>query len=98
MEKCSYGTMNDEECHKLTHVTISGKSFIQDFDPVEGEVLMWRSGLSLINADADVCLHHMYCSNIMNLCRNGVAIPFKVIRNLERVGAIFSVSLLLYHF
>ena len=27
MEKCSYGMMNDEECHKLTYVSISGKSF-----------------------------------------------------------------------
>lgn len=58
MEKCSYGMMNDEECHKLTYASISGKSFIRDFDPVQREVLMWRSGFSLINADADVCLHH----------------------------------------
>ena len=50
--------MNYEECHKLTYVSISGKSFIRDFDPVQREVLMWRSGLSLINAD--VCLHHEY--------------------------------------
>ena len=60
MEKCSYGMMNDEECHKLTYVSISGKSFTWDFDPVQQEVLMWRSGFSLINADADVCLHHEY--------------------------------------
>ena len=60
MEKCSCGMMNDEECHKLTHVSISGKSFIQDFDPVQREVLMSHSGLSLINADANVCLHHEY--------------------------------------
>ena len=60
MEKCFYGTMNDEECHKLTYISISCKNFIWDFDPVEREVLMWHSGLSLINADADVCLHHEY--------------------------------------
>ena len=60
MEKCSYDMMNDEECHKLTYVSIAVKSFIRDFDPVQQEVLMWHSGLSLINADADVCLHHKY--------------------------------------
>ena len=58
--KCSYGTMNDEECHILTYVSISGKSFIRDFDSVEQEVLLWCSGLSLINVDADICLHHEY--------------------------------------
>ena len=60
MKKCSYGMMNDEECHKLTHVSISGKSFIRDFDPVLQEVLLWCSGLSLINVDVDVCLCHEY--------------------------------------
>ena len=59
MEKCSYDMMNDEDCHKLTYVSISAKSFVRDFDPVQREVLIWRSGLSLINADA-VCLHHEY--------------------------------------
>ena len=60
MEKYSYGMMNDEECLKLTYVSVSSKSFIQDFDPVQPEVLMWRSGLSLINADGDICLHQEY--------------------------------------
>ena len=55
MEKWFYGMMNDEEYHKLTYVSISCKNFIWGFDPVEQEVLMWHSGLSLINADADVC-------------------------------------------
>ena len=60
MEKCSYGTMYDEELHKLTHVSIPCKNFIWYFDPVEWEALMWHTGLSLINTDADVCLHHEY--------------------------------------
>ena len=38
MEKCSYGMMNNEECHKLIYVSISGKSFIRDFDLVQREV------------------------------------------------------------
>ena len=40
--------------------------------------------MSLINADANICLHHG-----MNLCRKSVVIPSKVIRKPEKVVAIF---------
>ena len=57
---------------------------------------MWRSGLSLINADADACLHHKYV--LLNLCRKSVVILSKVIRNPKKLGAIFIVSLSLHYF
>ena len=54
---------------------------------------MWRSGLSLINADA--CLHHKYV--LLNLCRKSIVILSKVIRNPKKLGAIFIVSLSLHY-
>ena len=47
-----------DPCHKLTFSRKVGSKRLDSIDCDVRELIFWRSGLSLINKDADICLHH----------------------------------------
>ena len=60
MEKCSYGLISGDECHKKTYSKECKLKLINEFDSEQRELIYWRSGLSVINLNAKVCSHHEY--------------------------------------
>ena len=57
-EMCSVGKKMGDPCHKLTFSRKVGSKRLDSIDCDVRELIFWRSGLSLINKDADICLHH----------------------------------------
>ncbi|XP_065067443.1 ARL14 effector protein-like [Rhopilema esculentum] len=55
---CSVGKKMGDPCHKLTFSRKVGSKRLDSIDCDVRELIFWRSGLSLINKDADICLHH----------------------------------------
>lgn len=58
--KCTVGSVNGESCHLTTYCTSSGLISIESLDVETREIILWRSGLSMLNNDASICHHHKY--------------------------------------
>ena len=55
---CAVGDILNDSCHKLHYCRKIGFRKVELLDSEVQEVIMWRSGLSLLHAGAEICLHH----------------------------------------
>ena len=55
---CAISNILGDPCHKLSYCRKIGLKKIELFDSEMREVIMWRSGLSVLNVGAEICLHH----------------------------------------
>lgn len=55
---CSVGLTLKTECHKQSYSKRIGLKNLESFDWKEREVILWRSGLSIVNVNATICHHH----------------------------------------
>jgi hypothetical protein len=59
-QKCSIGINLESECHLTTYTSLLGIEPFEDIIEYEREILMWRTGLSIINIKPTTCLHHKH--------------------------------------
>ena len=59
-EECYVGILTGTECHLRTYSKIVGIESMLDLPPETREVLMWRTGITLLNVDPSICFHHKY--------------------------------------
>ena len=56
MSLCSVGLYMNSECRKLTYSRTVGVKYLESFERDELELIFWRSGLTILNANT--CHHH----------------------------------------
>lgn len=61
--QCSVGVLLGDTCHKLTFCRKTGFRKLGSFSSEDREVIMWRSGLTILNIDANICYHHEQLMN-----------------------------------
>ena len=59
-QKCTVGIVNDEDCHMTTYTKKIGLIELLSLDIETREIIMWRSGLSIIYQNPSICYHHNY--------------------------------------
>nr|XP_047142914.1 ARL14 effector protein-like [Hydra vulgaris] len=59
-QQCSIGIKLESECHLATYTLLLGIEPFEDIPEYEREILMWRTGLSIINVKPTTCLHHKH--------------------------------------
>lgn len=59
-QQCSIGILQGSECHLKTYTTLYQIEPFEDLSSDVREILMWRTGLTLINYKATTCLHHKH--------------------------------------
>ena len=55
---CTVGEYLGDSCHQLKFCRKVGLKKLDSFDVDAREVIMWRTGVSILNVDADICFHH----------------------------------------
>ena len=58
-QQCSIGIQFRSEC-LTTYAPLLGIKYFEDLPDDDREILMWRTGLSLINVKSTTCLHHKH--------------------------------------
>ena len=58
LNDCSVGVNMKDPCHKLSFCRKTGFKKINSIVAEKKEILLWRSGLSILNVNADTCVHH----------------------------------------
>ncbi len=77
--QCSVGVLLGDACHKLTFCRKTGFHKLDSFPTEDREVIMWRSGLTILNIDANICYHHEQLMNKRyNLSHKTCSDPFKI--------------------
>lgn len=90
--QCIVGKVIETPCHLTTYVKRTEEVLLQNLDPKIREVIMWRSGLSLINMNATICLHHKYVMwkrKDTQKNKQGAAIHSGCILQLKEVNSFF---------
>ena len=59
-QQCSTGINLESECHLTTYTSLLGTEPLEDIPEYEREILMWRTGFSIINVKPTTCLRHNY--------------------------------------
>eukprot|EP00795_Rhopilema_esculentum_P007366 gene7366-13102_t len=60
LKNCSIGENIGTPCHLKSYSRNQGIQKLDDLDLEEREIIWWRSGLSILNVGADICLHHKH--------------------------------------
>ena len=58
--QCTVGTYYGGSCHLTTYCKKTGSIELDSLDYESKEIILWRSGLSMLNINASICLHHQY--------------------------------------
>ena len=59
-QQCSIGINLESECYLTTYTSLLGIEPFEDIPKYEREILMWRTGFSIINVKTTTCLHHKH--------------------------------------
>ena len=59
-QQCSIGILFESQCHQTTYSKTVGMEPFDNLPCEDREILMWRTGLSIINSNPTTCLHHRY--------------------------------------
>ncbi|XP_047129865.1 uncharacterized protein LOC124809907 [Hydra vulgaris] len=92
-QQCSIGINLESECHLTTYTPLLGIEYFEDIPDYEREILMWRTGLSIINVKSTTCLHlkHVYLKRYatkLTHCCN----PFNI-HNKVKKGSLREINL-----
>ncbi|XP_065643371.1 uncharacterized protein LOC136075062 [Hydra vulgaris] len=55
---CSVGILSNDQCHKMVHTKSIGLKDLSSYSERNRNLLLWRSGLSILNVNVKICLHH----------------------------------------
>ena len=58
--QCTVGILDGSARHLKTYSKKCGIESLMVLDPIMRETLHWRTGTSIVNIDATICLHHKY--------------------------------------
>ena len=86
-QQCSIGINLESECHRTTYTSLLGIEPFEDIPEYEREILMWRTGFSIINIKPTTCLHHKHIylkryTTKLTLCCNPFNKHNKVIKGI----------------
>ena len=80
------------KCHQNIYTKSTETKLLSELVPKTREILMWRFGLSILNAHATVCCHHEYILlKRFQMERNVCCNPFKL-HGSKRKGIISAVQ------
>ena len=57
---CSIGNSLGDACHLLTYSRTTGLKTIESLSKNVRELIFWKSELSILNVNANICYHHEY--------------------------------------
>ena len=57
---CTVGYITGSACHQNTYVIGTNVSELSGLEMATREIILWRSGLSILNINATICSHHKY--------------------------------------
>ena len=55
---CKVGILSNDQCHKMVYTKSTGLTDISSYSKRERNLLLWRSGLSILNVNVKICFHH----------------------------------------
>ena len=58
--QCTVGNISETKCHLTTYSKTVGTNTFMELEPETREILMWRTGITILNANATICYHHKY--------------------------------------
>ena len=58
--QCSVGMMNESKCHLTTYSKTVGTESMLVLEPGTSEIIMWRTGITILYRNATVCYHNKY--------------------------------------
>lgn len=59
-QQCSIAILSESQCHQTTYSKTVGIEHFDDLPSEDREIMMWRTGLSIINSNPTTCQHHKY--------------------------------------
>ena len=54
------GCITGSACHQNIYVKVTNVSELSDLEMATREIMLWRSGLSIVNISVTLCSHHLY--------------------------------------
>ena len=57
---CAVCAMFEIECHLTTYSKIVVIDLLLEIEPESRKILMWRTGVTILNSNAIVCFHHKH--------------------------------------
>ncbi|XP_065642637.1 ARL14 effector protein-like [Hydra vulgaris] len=60
MQQCSIRINLESECHLTIYISLLGIEPFEDIPEYKREILIWRTGLLIINVKPTTCLHHKH--------------------------------------
>ena len=81
------GCITGSACHQNIYVKVTNVSELSDLEMATREIVLWRSGLSIVNISVTLCSHHLYVLyRRFPTKRRDVAIHLVYINQLEEVA------------
>ncbi|XP_047122478.2 ARL14 effector protein-like [Hydra vulgaris] len=55
---CTVGILSNDQSHKMVYTKSIGLKDLSSYSEKDRNLLLWRSGLSILNVNVKICLHH----------------------------------------